>query len=96
MFPSVTEEAIHLPCAPDPDMAGISAGNEKDWDLGAGARMADGLRRKKAWGKKTDPYLLIKAVDIKRPLISLKSRLYPMGRVNGMVGLPKPLLMRIP
>ena len=22
-FPSVTEEAIHLPCTPDPDMAGV-------------------------------------------------------------------------
>ena len=75
-----------MPCTPDPDMARVFDGNGKDWNLGAGARMADGLRRKKAWGKKTDPYLLIKAVDIKRPLWSLKSRLFPRGRVNGMVG----------
>ena len=30
MFPSVTEEAIHLPCALDPDMAGVFAGDGKD------------------------------------------------------------------
>ena len=58
--------------------------------------MVDRPRRKKAWGKKTDPYLLIKALDVKRPLTSLKSRLFPRGRVYDMVGLPKPLLMRIP
>ena len=96
MFSSVIEEAIHLPCTPDLDMAGVFGGNGKDRDLGAGARMADGLRRKKTWGKNTDPYLLIEAVDIKRPLISLKSRLLPRGHVNSTVGLPKPLLMRIP
>ena len=77
-------------------MARVFGGNGKDGNLGAGARMADGLRRKKAWGKKTDPYLLIEALDVKHPLTSLKSRLFPRGRVNGTVGLPKPLLMRIP
>ena len=51
--------------------------------------MADRWRKKKAWGKKADPYLLIKAVDVKRPLTSLKSHLFPRGRVNGTVGLPK-------
>ena len=96
MFSSVTGEAIHLPCAPEPDMAGVFGGNGKDWNLGGGAQMADGLRRKKAWGKKTNPYLLIKAVDIKCPLLRLKSRLFPRGRVNDTVGLPKPLLVRIP
>ena len=54
------------------------------------------LRRKKAWGKKMDPYLLIKAVNIKRPLTSLKTRLFQRDRANGTVGLPKPVLMRIP
>ena len=96
MFSSVIEEAIHLSCAPDLDMAGVFGGDGKDWNLGTGARRADGLRRKKAWGKKTDPYLLIKAVDIKRPLISLETRLFPRGRVNDTVGLSKPILMRIP
>lgn len=32
---------------------------------------------------------LIEAANIKRPLISLKSRRFPRGRVNDMVGLPK-------
>ena len=30
MFFSMTEEAIHLPCAPDPDMAGVLSGNAED------------------------------------------------------------------
>ena len=30
MFLSVTEEAIHLPCEPDPDMAGVFGGDGKD------------------------------------------------------------------
>ena len=48
--------------------------------------MADRQRRKQAWGKKMDLYLLIKAVDVKRPLTSLKSRLFPRGRVNDTIG----------
>ena len=36
-FPSMTEEAIHLPCAPDPDMAGVFGGDGEDQSLGAGA-----------------------------------------------------------
>ena len=63
--------------------------------LGRWRSTVDGLRRKKAWGKMGGPYVLIKAVDVKRPLTSLKSRLFPRGRVNGTVGLPKPVLMRI-
>ena len=48
--------------------------------------MVGAQRRKKVWGKKMDPYLLIKAVDVKRPLTSLKCRLFPRGRVSGTVG----------
>ena len=55
----------------------------------------DRQRRKKAWGKKTDPYLLIKAMDVKCPLTSLKYCLFPRGRVNGTVGLHKPLFLKI-
>ena len=29
MFFSMTEEAIHLPCAPDPDMAGVISGSRE-------------------------------------------------------------------
>ena len=56
----------------------------------------DRLRREKEWGKKVDPYLLIKAVNIMCPPTSLKARLFPRGRVHGTVGFPKPILMRIP
>ena len=37
-FLSVTEEAIHLPCAPDPDIVGVLSWGVKDENLGAGAR----------------------------------------------------------
>ena len=56
----------------------------------------EGLRKKKAWGKKMGPYPLIKAMNIKRLLTSLKTRLFPRGRANDTVGLSKPVLMRIP
>ena len=64
--------------------------------LGRSSSRADGLRRKKAWGRKMDHYLLIKAVNIERPPTSLKTRLFPRGRENDMVGLPKLVLMKIP
>ena len=64
--------------------------------LGHWSSRADGLRKKKAWGEKVDPYLLIKAVNIKHPPASLKTRIFPRGRADGTVGLPKPVLMRIP
>ena len=56
----------------------------------------EGLRKKKAWGERMGPYPLIKAVNIKRPLASLKTRLFPRGHANDTVGIPKPVLMRIP
>ena len=85
MFPFVTEEAIHLPCIPDSDMVGVLFGGGKDGILGTGARerMA---REEEGVDERADPYPLIKAANIKRPLISLKSRLFPRGRVNDTVG----------
>ena len=56
----------------------------------------DGLRKKKVWGEKVDSYLLIRAVNIERPPTSLKTRLFPRDDANDTVGLPKPVLMRIP
>ena len=35
---SLTEDTIDLPCAPDPDMAGVLLGGRKGGSLGAGAR----------------------------------------------------------
>ena len=56
------------------------------------------MRKKKAWGEKVDSYLLIKAVNIERPPppTSIKTLLFPRGRANDTVGLPKSVLMRIP
>ena len=68
----------------------------KGLKLGRWSSRADGLRRKMAWGKKMGPYPLIKTVSIKRPLTGLKTRLFPRGRANGTVGIPKPVLIRIP
>ena len=64
--------------------------------LGRWGSRTEGLRKKKVWGKKVGSYPLIKAVNIKRPLISLKTLLFPRGRANDAVGLPKPVVMRIP
>ena len=52
MFPSVMEEAIHLPYAPDPNMAGVFSWGRKGLKLGRWSSRADGLRKKKAWGEK--------------------------------------------
>ena len=52
--------------------------------------------REKAWVKGGSPYLLIKAANIKLLPTCLKTRLFPKGRADGMVGLPTPVLMRIP
>ena len=61
-----------MPPAPDPDMVGCWL-NE---DLGVAARGRRG--RRKAWGKKGESYLLIRAVNIERPPpIRLKIRLLP-------------------
>ena len=48
--------------------------------------------RRKAWVKEVNPYAFIKAVNIKR----LPTRLFPKGRIDSTVGLPTPVLMRIP
>ena len=64
--------------------------------LGRWSSREDGLRKKKAWGEKVDSYLLIKAVNIERLPTSIKTRLFPRGRANGTVGLPKPIFIKIP
>ena len=95
MFSSVTEEAIHLPCAPDPDMVGVFFGGGKDGILGAEAQERMG-REEEGMGERVDPYPLIKAADVKRLPTHLKTRLFPKGRADGAVGLPTHILMRIP
>ena len=52
--------------------------------------------RREARVKEVNPYLFIKAVNIKRLPTRLKTRLFPKARADGAVGLPTPVLMRIP
>ena len=52
--------------------------------------------REKAWVKGMNPYLFIKAANIKRLPTRLKTRLFPKSRADGTLGLPMPVLMRIP
>src|SRR3990170_5979445 len=88
---SVMKEAIHLPCAPDPDMVGVLFGGREDGSLGAGARERMG-REEEGVGKRMDPYPLIKTVNVKRLPTHLKNRLFPKGHAGGTVGLPTPVL----
>ena len=48
--------------------------------------------RRKAWVKEVNPYPFKKVVNIKR----LPTRLFLKGRADSAVGLPMPVLMRIP
>ena len=90
-FSSLTEEAIHLPWPPDPDMVEcfLETRGMKTWVL----ELKDGEAGGKAWGKKGESYLLIRAVNIERPPPHSPA---PKRYINGMVGLPTPVLMRIP
>ena len=65
-----------------------------DENLGAGAQ--DWKGGKKASGKKDESYLLIRAVNIEHHPHSPQNSPAPKGCVNGMVGLPTPVMMRIP
>ena len=73
---SFTEEAIHLPCPPDPDMVEcfLEAKRTRTWAL----ELENGrAKTEKAWVKKGNPYLLIKAVNIERLPTRLQNRLFP-------------------
>ena len=94
---SLMEETIHLPYAPDPDMVGVLSWGGKDENLGAGAReRGRQIEREKAWVKGVNPYLFIKAVNIKRLPTRPKNSPIPKGRADDTVGLPMLVLMRIP
>ena len=56
----------------------------------------DEQRKEKAWVKEGNPYPLIKAVKVMRLPARLKIRLFPKRHADGTVGLPMPILMRIP
>ena len=84
-----------MPCAPDPDMMECFFEVERmeAWALELENGWAE---RRKAWVKEVNPYPFIKAVNIKHLPTRLKTCLFLKGRVDGVVGLPTPLLMRIP
>ena len=92
---SLTEEASHLPCAPDPDMVGVLFGRKR-WVLGHWSSRMNEQRKKRAWVKEGNPYPFIKAVKIMRLPTHPKARLFPKCHADGTVGLPIPALMRIP
>ena len=89
------EEAIHLPCAPDPDMIGVLFG-QKRWELGCWSSRMNEQRKKRVWLKEGNPYPFIKAVKIMHLLVRPKTHLFPKRHADGTVGLPMPVLMRIP
>ena len=51
--------------------------------------------REKVWVKGVNPYLFIKAVNIKRLPTHPKNSPIPKGHADDTVGLPMPVLMRI-
>ena len=66
-----------MPCAPDPDMVECFLEAEKMRTLVLQLENGRGREREKAWVKKGNPYLLIKAVNIERLPTRLKTRLFP-------------------
>ena len=63
---SLMEEAIHLPCAPDPDMAGVLFCGGKDGSLGTGAREWMG-REEEGVGEKVKSLSLYKGCEYQAP-----------------------------
>ena len=80
-----------MPCAPDPDMVEyfLEAEKMRTWalDLENGRAKRE---RKKVWVKEGNPYLLIKAVNIKRLPTRLKTRLFPMAVQTTRLDYPRP------
>ena len=76
-------------------MVGVLFGRGKDGSLGAGVREWMG-REEEGVGERMDLYPLIKAANVQRLPTHLKTRLFPKGHAGSAVGLPTPVLMRIP
>ena len=66
------------------------------WALGLGFAEMDKPRRKKAQVKGLDLYPLIWADETMRPTGLIKLAFLPSATINGAVGLPTSVLMRIP
>ena len=84
-----------MPPAPDPDMIGVLFGRKR-WVLGRWSSRMNEQRKKRAWVKEGNPYPFIKAIKIVRLPVHRKTRLFPKRHADGTVGLPMPVLMRIP
>ena len=78
-----------MPCPPDPDMVEcfLEAEKMRTWALELKNGRAE---REKAWVKKGNPYLLIKAVNIKRLPTRLKTRLFPRVVQTARLDYPRP------
>ena len=80
---------------PAPDMTNYV---EKTWTRALeleGARVCDG--RKKAWVKMGNSYPFIEATKaVRLPTSLLRIAYFPSAMIDGTVGLPIPVLMRIP
>ena len=50
----------------------------------------DEQRKKKAWVKKGNPYLFIKAAEIMRLPLALETHLFPKRRAMARLGYPHP------
>ena len=69
----------------------------RTWALGLESARTDEQRRKKAWVKTGDPYPFIKTVKkCAPPHFPIKITHFPSATTDGTVGLPIPVLMRIP
>ena len=66
--------------------------------MGAGARGGkSGQRRKKAWVKMGNSYPFIEATKaVRLHICPLGIAYFPSATIDGVVGLPIPVLMRIP
>ena len=69
----------------------------RTWALGLESVRTDEQRRKKAWVKMGNPYPFIKMVKkCAPPHLPVKITHFPSATIDGTVGLPIPVLMRIP
>ena len=94
---SWTVQAIHLPPAPDPDIFGKSFWAEKRSAWALGLEWKGNGRVEKGVGEREGSYPLIKAAKVLRlPTCPLKTLIRPSATIDGTVGLPTPVLMRIP
>ena len=78
-----------MPCAPDLDMIEcfLEAEKMRTWALELESGRSE---REEAWVKERNPYLLIKAVNIKRLPTRLKTRLFPRVVQTTRLDYPRP------